>query len=573
MKNLKNIFHAGILALGLFATAESQAQTIPTTFFGQNAWMPDSVGSNHLGGKLHQNWGNIEASKCQVIRFGGISPDRDKPTNYQYIKMIDSVRARGMEPVMQVSFHNGKYNAQQAADLVQFLNVTKNKDIKYWIIGNEPDLEYQYTQASQVAAYFKPFASAMKAVDPSIKIIGPETAWFNEGIINGLTTPNGPYDITGRDANGRLYLDIISFHTYPFNGSQNREQVVSELMKTNGFNDRLAYLNTRVAAANQAHNRSGNASLQTAVTEMNINYKNNPSDNLNGSGANSFIGGQFVAEMFGVGLKNGVSMMNVWSVIEGNNQELNIGYLDRTTGAKKPSFYHFKMMAENFRGNYVGGTTNNGKVKVFGSKNSQFIQVLVMNQDQGSTQNYTVRLNQSAIAASSGLKINMNADVNVEYNGTIAKESTLLLTFNAAGQLVKKTEYSITNAAANQAPVVTEYNGGTSGTNNGQLTTAVEENAADFISMKGFKMNVYPNPAKSKFTIELDRANKQEVKFQIEVYDLMGRLIHSQTSVFPERQQNMDLSGNSLAEAVYIVRVREAGDKDNWKSAKVIIFK
>jgi hypothetical protein len=59
----------------------------------------------------------------------------------------------------------------------------------------------------------------------------------------------------------------------------------------------------------------------------------------------------------------------------------------------------------------------------------------------------------------------------------------------------------------------------------------------------------------------------------VEVFDLMGRLIYSQTSVFPERQQKLDLSGNSLAEAVYIVRVREVGDKDNWKSAKVILFK
>jgi hypothetical protein len=577
MKNLKNFINAGLLALGLFASAETQAQTIPNTFFGQNAWMPDSIGSNHLGGKLHQNWANIRDSKAQIIRFGGISPDRDKPTNYQYIKMIDSIRAKGMEPVMQVSYHNGKYNAQQAAALVQYINVTKDRNIKYWVIGNEPDLEYSYTSASQVAAYIKPFASAMKAVDPSILTIGPETAWFNEGIINGLTTPNGTHDITGRDANGRLYLDIISFHTYPFNGSQTRDQVISKLTESGGFQDKLAYLNTRVAACNTAHSRTGTSALKTAVTEMNINYKNNAGDNLNGLGANSFIGGQFIAEMFGVGMKQGVSMMNIWSVIEGNNQELNIGYLDRTTGAKKPAYYHFKLMAENFRGEFVNGTSNNNKVKVFGSKSSQLIQVIVMNQDQGSQQNFTVRLNQAAIAGNAALKINMNADVNVEYNGVINKESTILLTFNTNGVLVKKTEYSITHAAAGQAPVVTEYNGGVAGTSNGQgnteLTTAVEENASDFISMKGFSMNVFPNPAKSKFTIELDRPNKQDVKFQVEIFDLMGRLVYSQTSVFPERQQKLDLSGNSLAEAVYIVRVREVGDKDNWKSAKVILFK
>ena len=574
MKNLKKIFQASVIALGLFTAAESQAQTIPSTFFGQNAWMPDSVGTKVYGGKLHQNWGKIKDSKAQVIRFGGISADRERPTNFQYIKMIDSIRAKGMEPVIQVSYHDGKFSAQQAAAVVQYINVTRGKNVQYWIIGNEPDLEYSYTSASQVAAYIKPFASAMKAVDPTIKTIGPETAWFNESIINGLTQPNGPYDITGKDASGRYYIDVISFHTYPFSGGQNRDQVISKLTESGGFQDKLAYLNGRIASCNSAHGRSGSSSLQTAVTEMNINYKNSASDNVTGLGANSFIGGQFIAEMFGIGLKQGVSMMNIWSVIEGNNQELNIGYLDRTTGAKKPAYYHFKLMAENFKGNYVNGTTNNNKVKVFGSKNSQYTQVLIMNQDQGASQNYVVRLNQSAIAGNAALKINMNAELNIEYNGVIGKETTQLLTFNASGVLVKKTEYSQTNAIAGTAPVVTEYNGGVPSTSNGGgLTTAVEENASDFISMKGFTMNLYPNPARSKFTIELDRPNKQEVKFQVEVYDLMGRLVHSQTSVFPGRRQVLDLTGNSLAEAVYIVRVRESGDKDNWRASKIILFK
>ncbi len=69
----------------------------------------------------------------------------------------------------------------------------------------------------------------MKAIDPTIKIIGPECAWYYQGIINGLTTPNGPDDITGVDLSGNFYIDYISFHFYPFNGSQTRSQVISKL--------------------------------------------------------------------------------------------------------------------------------------------------------------------------------------------------------------------------------------------------------------------------------------------------------------------------------------------------------
>lgn len=428
--------------------------------FGQNAWMPDTIGSASacanppcvLYGKLHKNWQNIQSSYASIIRFGGISPDKNRPTNYQYIKMIDSVRARGMEPILQVPYHNGQYTAQQAAAIVQFVNITKGKNIKYWIIGNEPDLGYSYTTAAQVASYFKPFASAMKAVDPTILTIGPETAWYDQGIINGLTTPGGPDDITGRDANGRLYCDFISFHYYAFNGTQTRAQVLTKLMMTGGLNDNLVLLNARLANCNAYHNRTGTSMLRSAITEANINYQNSSTDNLNGVGSNSFIGGQFIAEMFSVAMKNSVNFVTVWSVMEGNSTALNIGYLDPATGTKKPMFWHYKMMAEVFKGNYAGGNTNNSNVKAFGSKDANSINVMILNQDAVSNYAFTLRLNTGTVSGTNPLKMNINAGVNAEYNDNITNQTSVLLTFNLQGQLIKKCVYSLANHAAPNLP-------------------------------------------------------------------------------------------------------------------------
>ncbi|MCW3076274.1 MAG: hypothetical protein JWO32_883 [Bacteroidetes bacterium] len=548
-----------------FITNKGNAQPIPTNFFGQNAWMPDTIGSTLLGGKLHKSWGKVKDSKASIIRFGGIAPDRDMPTNYQYIKMIDSIRAKGMEPIIQVPFYKWKYSAAQAAEIVHYINVVKGRNIKYWIIGNEPDLDYAYTTANQVASYFKPFASAMKAADPSILTVGPECAWFNQSIINGLTDPNGPDDITGRDAAGRLYLDIISFHTYPFNGTQTRAQVISKLSSTGGLQDNLTYLNGRVAACNSAHGRSGNAVLRTAITEANINYKNSSTDDLNGVGVNSFIGGQFIAEMFAVGMKNSVNFMNIWSVVEGNNTDLNIGYLDAVTGNKKPAYYHFQMIAENFKGTFIPGTSNQGNVKTFGSNNGQNITVMIMNQELTNSYNYTVKLNSNAVSGSNPLKININAGLGAEYSDVVPAQGSVLLTFNAQGALVKKIEYSLgTHAIANLPPTTTQFN---------SIATNVSTNDNDLGTLKGFNINVFPNPANSKFTVELDRKNPEEKKFEIELYDLMGRLVYTKTSVFSERKQEIDLTGNNIAEAVYIVRVNEQGDKDNTRSEKIVIFK
>ena len=433
------------------------AQTISPVFFGQNAWMPDSIGQVKYYGQLHDKWQEIGACGAQTIRFGGIAPDQNKPTNYQYIKMIDSIRAKGMEPIIQVPFNNGTYTTSQAAEIVYYINITRKKNIKYWIIGNEPDHVYKYTSSSQVAPYLKAFSSAMKNADPSIKTIGPETAWYNSGIINGLTSPGGPYDVTGKDNNGRYYIDYISFHTYPFNGTQSRSDVLNYLQTPDKFNDNLITLNARLASCNSFHNRTGDSEIKIAVTEANINYMNSGSDNLQGNGATSFIGGQFWAEMLSVAMKNKVEIFNFWSVIEGNSVALNIGFLNKFNGNKQPSYYHFKMLADNFRGVYYTGTDNQGDVKVFGSKNELQTTVVILNQNSTTDHVFNLRLNNENVTGSQTLKINIDAGISKEYSGTIQNQSTTLLIFDNLGNILKKCEYKMNGHANNNLPPSCTY--------------------------------------------------------------------------------------------------------------------
>lgn len=468
MQKLRDFFHPALLTLIICLRIGSlSAQTISPRIFSQNAWMPDTIGNvaacNQppciLYGQLHNKWSKIGESGAQMVRFGGISADRNKPTNFQCIKMIDSIRAKGMEPIIQVPFHNWLYSASEAAAIVQYINVTKGRNIKYWVIGNEPDLEYGYTTANQVASYIKPFASAMKNVDPSIKIIGPETAWYNQGIIDGLTTAGGADDITGTDANGRYYIDIISFHAYPFDGSQTRSAMISKLNSAGGLQANLTALNSRVNSCNSAHARTGTNGLKTAVTEANVNWQNATTDNLNGTGVNSFIGAQFISEMFGVGMKNGVDIMNIWSVVEGNSTALNIGYIDGATGNKKPAFHHFQMISQNFNGNYISSASTQTNVKVFASQNSSVTTLMIMNQDLTNDYSTSIRLNSAAITSTSALNINVNANIALQHeNMMIPNQSTIIYQFNNQGAKIKKITYTLSNhAASNLPPVITTY--------------------------------------------------------------------------------------------------------------------
>lgn len=137
-KNLnKNLFGFLIVTMISF---KSYTQPISAKIFGQNAWMPDTIGSTfYKRGNLHYQWLKVRNSGAKYIRFGGHAPDVDRPTDYQYLKMVDSIRAHDMEPIIQVPVYKNKYTAADAAQIVTFLNVLNGRKIKYWVIGNEPD--------------------------------------------------------------------------------------------------------------------------------------------------------------------------------------------------------------------------------------------------------------------------------------------------------------------------------------------------------------------------------------------------------------------------------------------------
>ncbi|HVG25400.1 MAG TPA: fibronectin type III domain-containing protein [Thermoanaerobaculia bacterium] len=456
------------------ATTSGTPPAISPTFYGINAWMPYQIGSHVFYGGLDNQWSNVQSAGTKIMRYGGNGVDQyadplwadpndpNKSTLKQYLAMVNNMQTRGIEPLLQVPVYGTTYDATDAADIVRYINITNAKGVKYWSIGNEPDLPngaYNYTTAAQVASYFKTIASAMKAVDPTIKIVGPETAWYDETIINGLTTCGGTYDITGTDSNGRYYVDVISFHHYNgFNGSQTRDQVIASLMESGGLNDDLSALKARVAQCNAYHNRTGTNAITTAVTEANVNYSNSSSDGLTGAGARSFVGGQWWAEALGIAMKHGVEFVTFWSTIEGSTTSGNeLGFIRADGTTKQPSYHHFQMVAQNFRGTVVTASDNQSLVKTFAAKATDQTAVLLMNQDQVNAMTYTVRLNMATVSSST-LKVNVDAGLAVESSGTIATESTLLLVFDSAGVLRKKIEYKLNGHANNNLPpTVTTY--------------------------------------------------------------------------------------------------------------------
>ena len=107
----------------------------------------------------------------------------------------------------------------QAAQLVTYTNTGKRYGVRYWSIGNEPSLFYQEFANWNPARYaneWREFALAMRAVDPTIILTGPDIHQFV-----GDPVPV-PQEDQARDylaaflkTNADL-VDIVTVHRYPF---------------------------------------------------------------------------------------------------------------------------------------------------------------------------------------------------------------------------------------------------------------------------------------------------------------------------------------------------------------------
>lgn len=436
----------------LFAST-SYSQTISPYLAGQNAWLPKAYGGINYGGQLNTLWPTIKKSGVKMVRIGGNGVNYNQPTADEYVALIDSIRKIGAEPMVEVGEGRGKYSAAQAATIVDYVNNIKGRHIKYWIIGNEPDLTQTAPtiNAAGVAAYTKAFSSAMKLKDPTILIVGPECSYYNSNYYPALI--GGANDVTGKDANGNYYVDVVSFHSYPFSGTQTRDQVIASAAGLSGNVDKLIAL---MNAANTKNGRTGINTLKWALTEFNVNYNNPTSNTVEGVGSHSFLNGQYWAQVFGVAMQKSGLSVQPWCVQEsgGARTAKDEGYLDGSGSSIKPrsSYYHEMLMSENLRGAFIKPTDNQSAIFAYGSTFNDTTSIMVLNTHLTDDYDFTLQLSDKIIADNSSLKINLPVAIDVAYKDKIYAQSTLVFLFDKQGNLIRKIVYSLLHNSKSLAP-------------------------------------------------------------------------------------------------------------------------
>ena len=189
------------------------------------------LGANH-GPWSDLGSGNIELAKNSGITFlrwpgGSWGDQNDIRSNYidNYIGTARNII--GAEPSITVRLLGS--TPEQAAQMVQYVNKDKSYKVKYWSIGNEPDLyvgEDQTWNPEYYARRWREFALAMKAIDPTIQLYGPEISDFvgdaNLDPREFLYVNSVKLDVTKRDylvqflkLNADL-VNIVAVHRYPF---------------------------------------------------------------------------------------------------------------------------------------------------------------------------------------------------------------------------------------------------------------------------------------------------------------------------------------------------------------------
>lgn len=421
-----------ILSLFLFLL-QIQAQEISKMLVGTNLWYNPST----------TVWNLTKDCEVGAVRIGGHAYDDAMPGNAQLLTWVKTIQAMGAEPIMQVSQY-GTTSAAKAAALVKYFNVdlASGKPIKYWNIGNEPWLQAGKpalsTAGALVEVYFKPISVAMKEIDSTIKIFGPDYCYYIDEGMNDLF--GGKNDISGKiPGKSYYYCDGISWHSYPQgSGSPSYEGVEA-------FRSAIIKCKAKVDATNTLHNRTGDDALQWGIGEYN---------SKSGEVVHTWENGQMFGAILGMVMQYEGTYATSWSMFEsgGSRTGTDFSYIDGNM-TPRASYRHMQMISQNFRGSYIKGKSSLADIIVFGSKDADTISVMIMNRAATAPLSYTLNLSYDNTSGT-GIKLNVDAASDLTYQDIIPGKATHLLVFK--GGEVIKTIYTSSDFDNNRPPVTSK---------------------------------------------------------------------------------------------------------------------
>jgi hypothetical protein len=320
-------------------------RTPRTTTWSVNYWEWLSSGNGTAGTESL-----VAALKPALLRIGGYNNDANTPESFGNDELDTAVayaRAIGAEPILQVPLladtSGQPATAAVAAAMVKYANVTKGYGLKYFAVGNEPDLYASQGSLvdssapaipgyapSDYCASATAYVTAMKAVDPTIQIVGPDLSYkYRPGSgTNDWLTP-----ILSQC--GDLF-DIISIHRYPFEAKQ--ATLAAAHSDTAAFRSVMTSLLRELQA-------TGQGSKPLALTEMNIAY--DATACVLDASPGTVGSALWMADTLGAAIDLGLWTSAVWDI--GDTDDWSLGLLGMPPShTPRPPYYAYALYAAHF---------------------------------------------------------------------------------------------------------------------------------------------------------------------------------------------------------------------------------
>lgn len=315
-------------------------------------------------------------SGITVMRFpAGSWGDHNNVKEFQIDQFMDFFKKVGATAMFNVRLLNG--TPEQAAEMVRYANIEKKYNVQYWGIGNEPTL-FQDELKIRGETYdvqrfnkeWRVFAEAMKKVDPTIKLVGPESHQLSHdysGLSTNYSEANEKWFIEFLKANGDL-VDIVSFHRYPFpRSSIGGSPSVEDLRQNTKEWDKI------IIHARELTQTYTGRDLPIAITEFNSAY-----DKSVGTDASpdSYYNAIWMADVLGRMIKNGVFMANEWGfTAKGGYGGLGLVGPDKPF----PTYYTYQMYKK-FGSELIYSSSDDENVSIYAARRDDgALTVIVVN--------------------------------------------------------------------------------------------------------------------------------------------------------------------------------------------------
>jgi hypothetical protein len=424
----------------------TDAQEISPWLFGQNHWM-EKTDEGKRPGYLYMLWPKVKESGIKTVRIGGGGYNRRLPVREKLVAMVDSIHQIGAEPILQVP---SKYTAEETIELVKYFNnPTSKRRIEFWSIGNEPLLR-DIGAIDKVYEYLMRIAPAIKTADPTVKVFVFDECSLFEKDYEALC--GGRLDMTGKDQNGNWLIDGFTFHRYPnITSDFNRNNVV--FTGPQDIRGQMKKLVEMMAIADKKQGRTGKDRLMWGLTEVNV-CTSNPDREISGFGNTSFVGGQFMAEIYGLGMEYNAFTVAPWCISETDRISSDFGYLGLPSEFyPRSSYYHTQLMALNMKGAFLPTESNNSFVRTIGSVNNDQICLMILNKDQFHDFDFDLFLGK-VTDSNKALLLQANVGIDKIVGGTIPNQTTMMFIISKTGEIKKQYSYGLTQNMKNLPPEV-----------------------------------------------------------------------------------------------------------------------